>query len=489
MAFQFTNFAQMTPQGNPGMRDLISSLTQGYKSARVPYELEQAEKAQQLQNAMQSLLVEEQPKKFESDQLTAHLAQVLSGLKNQEEPTRFGAETNLSNAQATNFGATTGKTRADTQETLLKNAQAQAFMNMLRSYSQGNSAGQGAPTQAPVQSPALGYSNVGQGAGQSAAPPASQGAPIMAPQGLPAERGSNVPAMPDVRPVDNTVVAAQGNPAASWLNDAYDQNPLFAKQFKDMGVEQKSDVSINPETGQAFKTVTKPNGRVEITPLEVGRRPEDIDRAKKMTEADVGVYKSALDAIPEIEAQQDNLETLNSLLAKNDNLKDVVGPINSLKTRFAGTDQEKALLGSIASSTGNLMLNMGKQIKGSFTKSNQAFVNRTKASGDDQFPIFKAKVATQTKMNMLTRKRIGLIADYIHDGMNPSEAAYKARSETPTDSIEKEYDNKMKGLMLSQEIRNRNYKVTDPDIIKTAKESGKTEQQVIDIIRKANESK
>lgn len=86
MPFQPVNYANIEPQGNPFMRDLVDSLTKGYQAGRLPYETGQLEekqnldnKRQNLANAMSQMLNQEQPTKFSSDMATALASRGLTG--------------------------------------------------------------------------------------------------------------------------------------------------------------------------------------------------------------------------------------------------------------------------------------------------------------------------------------------------------------------------------------------------------------------------
>lgn len=75
MPFQPINYANIAPQGNPWVRDFVENMTKGYQAGRLPYETQQAEqkqdldnKKQQLANVMQILKNREQPQKFDADQ-------------------------------------------------------------------------------------------------------------------------------------------------------------------------------------------------------------------------------------------------------------------------------------------------------------------------------------------------------------------------------------------------------------------------------------
>lgn len=63
MAFQPVNFAAIAPQGNPALRNLVSSLVSGYQAARLPTQISQQEKARELANQFTELQVGYEPKR------------------------------------------------------------------------------------------------------------------------------------------------------------------------------------------------------------------------------------------------------------------------------------------------------------------------------------------------------------------------------------------------------------------------------------------
>jgi hypothetical protein len=92
MPFQPINFANIAPQGNPAFRDLIDNLASGYKAGQLPGQLARQKKQEEIANAMQQLLLEEQPQKFGEESQGRQLTNALSKFKVQEEPQRFGSE-------------------------------------------------------------------------------------------------------------------------------------------------------------------------------------------------------------------------------------------------------------------------------------------------------------------------------------------------------------------------------------------------------------
>lgn len=97
MPFIPTNFANIAPQGNPAVRDLVTSLMQGYQASQTPTLLGQQEQTSALKNAFQGMLNQEQPQKFQSALKTAAaqqaLAQAEAAKYNQQAKDPFGGQT------------------------------------------------------------------------------------------------------------------------------------------------------------------------------------------------------------------------------------------------------------------------------------------------------------------------------------------------------------------------------------------------------------
>jgi hypothetical protein len=92
MPFNPINFANIKPQGNPFFRDLVENLATGYQSGQLPAQLERQRQKEELANAMQKLLVEEQPQKFGEESQKRQLENTFQSLLNQEQPQKFGSE-------------------------------------------------------------------------------------------------------------------------------------------------------------------------------------------------------------------------------------------------------------------------------------------------------------------------------------------------------------------------------------------------------------
>lgn len=64
MPFQPVNFAFIAPQGNPMFRNLISDLTQGFKAAKLPGQMNRQKEQEELSNSFKKLQLDEEPQRF-----------------------------------------------------------------------------------------------------------------------------------------------------------------------------------------------------------------------------------------------------------------------------------------------------------------------------------------------------------------------------------------------------------------------------------------
>lgn len=77
MPFQPINFSNIEPQGHPFMRDFVDNLAAGYKAGQLPFAMERQRQKEELANAWQKLLNQEQPEKFSSEMQSAAIKRAL----------------------------------------------------------------------------------------------------------------------------------------------------------------------------------------------------------------------------------------------------------------------------------------------------------------------------------------------------------------------------------------------------------------------------
>lgn len=96
MPFQPINFANIAPQGNPFVRDLIDNLVTGYSAGQLPAQLERKRQQEELANAFKKLQIQEEPERFKSTlnatALTNALNQARINKLKREESLPFGGE-------------------------------------------------------------------------------------------------------------------------------------------------------------------------------------------------------------------------------------------------------------------------------------------------------------------------------------------------------------------------------------------------------------
>jgi len=139
MPFQPINFANIEPQGNPGLRDFISNLAMGYKAGQLPQQLARQSEQERLANAMQTLLLQEQPQKFGEESQGRQLENALNKFKVQQEPQKFRSDMSTAEMARAFQQAQTGKintmTPLEARELVLKN---QAYPELVKSQIANN---------------------------------------------------------------------------------------------------------------------------------------------------------------------------------------------------------------------------------------------------------------------------------------------------------------------------------------------------------------
>ena len=83
MPFQPINFATIAPQGNPAMRDFMNSLKEGYEIGQTPAIMARAKEKEELANAWQQMLNQEQPEKFKAEMTRNSLLNSLTQMQMQ----------------------------------------------------------------------------------------------------------------------------------------------------------------------------------------------------------------------------------------------------------------------------------------------------------------------------------------------------------------------------------------------------------------------
>lgn len=445
MPFEPINFAGIAPQGNPAMRDFVSNLAAGYQAGRLPYETAQSEQKNQLANAMSQLLLKQQPQKFQSEMTSADLAHALAKIKLQEEPQ--------------SFSSTQGYTKALTNEILQKMAiqkQDQDRLNAFRKMlSQANSPDE---SQSISNIPSQNNVNALQINGNQENIPLDQAneqivqnaSSISVPGQVNTSSQSII--SPQSTQASSSYILAEGNPRLRKVDKMYINNPQYEDEFKKMGLQLKRELKFNPQTGQAFSETTYPSGRIEINTIPIGESPQAIAREKKIGSADAEVYSKALDASSGAQNALSNLDYVNNILQNNPEFENVVGPVSSWLTKYAGSEKDRELLGNLNTAVGNVVLDAAKSIKGAFTGRDMGLINSVKPSTNDFSDVFRGKLNAMRLLATYVDKRNSLIANYVRQGMDPNDAMQLAKKQTDFNQIESQINTLKKGTQSPQQI-------------------------------------
>jgi|GEM_PF-5035989 len=156
-------------------------------------------------------------------------------------------------------------------------------------------------------------------------------------------------------------------------------------------------------------------------------------------------YGSAVDTYSGLQNQASALDNLISGV-DNPQFRNVVGPVGSALTRWAGTPEQQRLLGSLQSSSGEIALQVAPTLKGAFTGKDQSLINTIKANPNTDFPdVFIGKLKAQKLITTALAEREELRANYIEQGLKPLEAAKRAAQETPLDRYKSTIDRLIEG--------------------------------------------
>lgn len=315
----------------------------------------------------------------------------------------------------------------------LRNEQerAQAFRNLL-------SGGESAPqTVSNAQLPAQESQFLPmQGQGMpSAETMASQESPVVSQDAL---TNANQPSIPPQAPKETTTLN-EGNPSLYKIDDLYNRYPQYRDYFNKQGFKLSRQIKQSPETGQTFIETTYPSGKVVAEAVQVGKSPGQVQREKEFSKSDAKVYDRAQEAFQNVQGALDNLDYITELVQTSPNFKNVVGPVNSVLTNWAGSPEDRDLLGNINSAVGNIVLDAAKSIKGAFTGRDISLINSIKPNVNDRVDVFKGKLAAMKILSEAVAQRNQRIISLIReDGYSPDKAIAKARQDTDLKDIRKQ---------------------------------------------------
>ena len=95
--------------------------------------------------------------------------------------------------------------------------------------------------------------------------------------------------------------------------------------------------------------------------LESQYAPE-VARGKKMAELSAKYYDDALQGIQGAQNIGQNIDLVLDALNRNQNLLNIAGPMQSVLTKWVGSDNDRETLGQVDSLLGNIVLDAAKSI-------------------------------------------------------------------------------------------------------------------------------
>ena len=165
------------------------------------------------------------------------------------------------------------------QKALMDLAQARGFNNLLNSSS---------PTPGP-----------------SAPTPEDNYSPDFGDQQPPISASNPYPVQPDETQLapgsQSSTVVNPGNPDLYHIDEAYDKNPYYRKNFHERGFVKKETVKTDPRTGITSTTIQYPSGKVEVKTTSGASGPVPLTNQLKTLHQNIvsGVPK-VMDSIDEI---------------------------------------------------------------------------------------------------------------------------------------------------------------------------------------------
>ena len=409
MPFQPINFANIAPIGAPGVRDLVSSLVEGYKASQLPEQFQQQRQA------------------FESGQETDVLKRKL-----------------LAAQAAQAEGAAQGEPEMDALKRRLLEAQAAK-------------AEMGVETQQRDIERMKEFQNLIRGGGGglpgSGSQPSVGGTDEVMQQQTTVVEDSEPQALGTTASLGRKIKEAPISDSMKKIDELWLQRPDMRDQFSKVGAKADVKSIVHPETGQKFDVYKAPSGQTYVTPAKAGRQPEDIVFQKEISKHNAEIYKKAQDSIMEVEDTQTNLDYMLKVVKENPlGASQVIGPLNSVMTKIVGSDGQRMMLGQLAASSGNITLQAAKSIKGAFTGRDQAMIKEVKPNVGDTYGVFLGKLQALKLLGPLVAERNAKIAQYIAEGKSPAEANRLGKKEVPMEHLYQKVEKMIKPLQKQQAL-------------------------------------
>jgi hypothetical protein len=293
-------------------------------------------------------------------------------------------------------------------------------------------------------------------------------------QNQPISQSSQNQPTPQINPEANN--NAQGmppinNPSLNMNNSGDYAKAALAMSL--MGMGQPKIENIN-----GILTAITPFGNY---PVGQGMTPQQEALAKGIGKFSAEFYGDNVKAYQSYQDQGTALDKLTYEVENNPEFKNVTGPVGSFLTKWAGTPEQKELLGTLQSSSGEISLSVAHNLKGAWTGRDQAMVNDIKANPKTDFPeTFIGKLKAQKLIGEVLGHRSLLQAQYVEQGISPIKAAEMAAKETPLSKFQHIINDikKQEKLLKEQQGNNGKEYTLDEKLEWTAKKYGKTVEEV-----------
>lgn len=225
-----------------------------------------------------------------------------------------------------------------------------------------------------------------------------------------------------------STVISPGNPDLYFADRAAGKMPGFSPP--------------NRVVEDGYQITTWPSGKIDK--IKIAPSKEDMKASEGMGEYRAKTYSEANDAAMNYQAQQDNFDKLVQDLEDHPNPEQVIGPMNKYFAQFFGSPEDQEFIGSVMATTGNVVLEAAKNIKGAFTGRDQSLINSMKPNANDPFHIFLGKLKTLSELNSLSEKRMEIYAEKVEQGTRPNQAMKEAHDQTKFEGIGDKYKKMVK---------------------------------------------
>lgn len=192
-------------------------------------------------------------------------------------------------------------------------------------------------------------------------------------------------------------------------------------------------------------------------PIAKGMSPEEKAFKAELGTSKGKAYNELTTNYQSISNQNVALDNLIDLATNDPNFNNVTGPVNSFLTKWAGSPENKKLLGQLQSTSGEITLQVAPSLKGAFTGGDQKMVNVIKASPSDFPDVFVGKLKAQKLINTVLQERSKKAANYIQDGYSQLESIDRATKETPLDKYRDQVEDMVNPVKATRKLNGKNY--------------------------------